>query len=94
MQGCVSLDILCLGAGPGERSLQTDPWILASKVLRLLFLLDRHHWYLEDIDWIQYQDTAQPAIGVIGNIGFPSSRNKEELIIPPFTKDEFTRSRQ
>ena len=37
---------------------------------------------------------SQPAIGVIGNIGFPPSRNKEELIIPPFTKDEFTRSWQ
>ena len=37
---------------------------------------------------------TQPAIGVIGNIGFPFSRNKEELMIPPFTKDEFTRSRQ
>ena len=33
---------------------------------------------------------AQSALGVIGNIAFPSSRNKGKNISPPFTQDEFT----
>ena len=37
----------------------------------------------------QPQNT-QPSFDVIGNIGFPSSRNKGELISPSFTEDEFT----
>ena len=28
-----------------------------------------------------YYTVSQPSLGVIGNIGFPSIRNKEELII-------------
>ena len=39
-----------------------------------------------------WQVLAQAALGVLGNIAFPSSRNKEKLITPPFTEDEFTRS--
>ena len=35
---------------------------------------------------------AQSALGVIGNIAFPSSRNKGKIVSPPFTEDEFTRS--
>ena len=35
---------------------------------------------------------AQPALGVIGNIAFTSSRNKGKIISPPFTEDDFTRS--
>ena len=35
---------------------------------------------------------SQAGPGVIGNIAFPLSRNKEKLITPPFTEDEFTRS--
>ena len=36
----------------------------------------------------------QPSLGVIGNIRFPSIRDKEELIIPPFTVTSSPRFRQ
>ena len=31
-------------------------------------------------------------MGVIGNIAFPSSRNKGKFVSPPFTEDEFASS--
>jgi hypothetical protein len=40
------------------------------------------------------QSISQPSLGVIGNIGFPSIRDKEELIIPPFTWTSSPRFRQ
>ena len=40
---------------------------------------------------LEAQTQPQPSVGAIGNIVFPSSRNKGQLIIPPFTEDEFTR---
>ena len=40
------------------------------------------------------KNSTQPSLGVIGNIRFPSIRDKEELIIPPFTATSSPRFRQ
>ena len=43
--------------------------------------------------YLMFMQESQPALVVIGNNAFSSSRNKEKPISPPITEDEFTRSR-